>query len=280
MNLFDPILVAVDESEWSKAALSHAILLSRLTGARLILLTAAESTSGILGYGAQTAQSAGDDARQRIETIARTISSPVENVIAEGHPADVIVEQAEKREVGLVIIGNKPRNWVEERITGRVSRSVLQRLERPVLVVHHPVDNYTRIVAAVDDSPRAEKVAAHAATLANLSGAPLTVVTAYKADKGMASRPERFGITPAAWERQLKTHQERIFGPVRSICGQAPEEHVVVGIPDLELCEFAAHSGAEIVVAGRKGKSNVEPGSWWSTSFALTLPGPHGCLVV
>ena len=63
---------------------------------------------------------------------------PEEIVVTQGDPVDCISQEAEARQVDLIIMGYHPRGRLGEAIVGSVSRSVLRRSKVPVLLVPLP----------------------------------------------------------------------------------------------------------------------------------------------
>jgi nucleotide-binding universal stress UspA family protein len=61
-----------------------------------------------------------------------------EIVVAQGDPVDCIIQEADSRQVDLIVMGYHPRGRLEEAIVGSVSRSVLRRSKVPVLLVRLP----------------------------------------------------------------------------------------------------------------------------------------------
>jgi nucleotide-binding universal stress UspA family protein len=61
-----------------------------------------------------------------------------EIVVTQGDPVDCISQEAEARQVDLIIMGYHPRGRIGEAIMGSVSRSVLRRSKVPVLLVPLP----------------------------------------------------------------------------------------------------------------------------------------------
>lgn len=61
-----------------------------------------------------------------------------EIVVTQGDPVDSINQEAEARQVDLIIMGYHPRGRIGEAIMGSVSRSVLRRSKIPVLLVPLP----------------------------------------------------------------------------------------------------------------------------------------------
>lgn len=65
-------------------------------------------------------------------------AEPEEVVVTQGDAVDCICQEAEARQIDLIIMGYHPRGRIEEAIFGSVSRSVLRRSRVPVLLVPLP----------------------------------------------------------------------------------------------------------------------------------------------
>jgi nucleotide-binding universal stress UspA family protein len=87
----------------------------------------------------------------------RTPSVTVETVTAVGRPADVIVEEAERSGVDLVVIGSRGRGAIRSALLGSVSAEVVDRAPCPVLVARR--DRVTKIVFGEDGSHRTREAA-------------------------------------------------------------------------------------------------------------------------
>ena len=59
-------------------------------------------------------------------------------MVTQGDPVDCITQEAEARQVDLIVMGYHPQGRLGEAIIGSVSRSVLRRSKVPVLLVRLP----------------------------------------------------------------------------------------------------------------------------------------------
>jgi nucleotide-binding universal stress UspA family protein len=153
--MFDPmfsrILVAYDGSEPSKRALDLAAKTAAMFRGELIILTAiyrgavpvfSEEGQGTLStadiqdyldkmeniYKAAL-ESAVNDVRTRYPDLE------VEALLIDGRPSSVIVEEAEKRNAHLIMIGSRGLGGVTGWLLGSTSRKVVDQCTKPVLVV-------------------------------------------------------------------------------------------------------------------------------------------------
>lgn len=71
-----------------------------------------------------------------VEEAAKAAGVEVEFVTLEGHPAEKILDFAEKNAVDMIVVGSLGRNNVERFLLGSVSEKVVRNAKVPVLVVH------------------------------------------------------------------------------------------------------------------------------------------------
>ncbi len=80
-----------------------------------------------------------------------------ERAVIAGPPADVLIDEAARRDVDLVVVGRRGRSALAQILLGSVSRSVAAQAERPVAVVPPGAEWSTDpIVVGYDGSPGSE----------------------------------------------------------------------------------------------------------------------------
>ncbi len=133
------ILVATDDSESGRHALDEALELAASTGAAVTILYVRHTPLPVLGdpfY--QRALSA--ELRKANETVtiaaavAHEMDVEAETEVLEGEPADRILELARMRDVDLIVVGSRGLGPLTGALLGSVSREVVHRADRPVLV--------------------------------------------------------------------------------------------------------------------------------------------------
>jgi universal stress protein A len=150
MTKLSRILVPVDFSGCSRAALRHAAMLGKSFGATIDLLyvweapafVAPEAMIGAAGTTQTLAQLAGDQARTAMKefvTQAREDGIEVANTrVEQGDPARTIVEIAEEGDYDLVAMGTHGRSGFAHLLLGSVAEKVVRRSPKPVLTVRTP----------------------------------------------------------------------------------------------------------------------------------------------
>ena len=133
------ILVATDGSENGRHALDEALELAQAGGASITILYVRHTPLPVLGdpfY--QRALSA--ELRRANETVtiaaavAHSMGVEAETEVLEGGPAERILELARLRDVDLIVVGSRGLGRVTGALLSSVSRHVVHRADRPVLV--------------------------------------------------------------------------------------------------------------------------------------------------
>jgi nucleotide-binding universal stress UspA family protein len=140
---FHSILVAVDGSRHSGAALAHAIELARDGNARLTILTATPSPPGVslVGPGAAAVAEAPAGMEHDFHEILRAAVDrvpddlPVTSVHASGPPATAILSEVKRGDHDLIVMGSRGLGLARA-LMGSVSHRVLRHAPAAVLIVH------------------------------------------------------------------------------------------------------------------------------------------------
>jgi len=143
-----PVLVAVDFSEDSRAALRWAATVAGLSGGRLVVLHVVHDPADRPGYYREGAGSP----LQPMERVAERLLDEfldqarrddhelsalarAEKMLVNGLPPFRIVEAAQHLNASLIVIGNRGTTGLPRLLQGSVSKRVVVLAEQPVLVV-------------------------------------------------------------------------------------------------------------------------------------------------
>jgi nucleotide-binding universal stress UspA family protein len=143
---FDSILCASDFSPACRKALDMAILMGQEGDARLILLHALQRPDvdpGIVPVPlpVSTRADSSDFRKDALKRLKSGLPADAvfrcrpEPVVAEGRPADVILQTASREDVKLVVMGVQARSALDRLIFGSTTRSVMQAATCPVLSI-------------------------------------------------------------------------------------------------------------------------------------------------
>ncbi len=143
---FHRLLVAIDGSEHSGRALAEAIDLAQLSNAHLTILTVAPKPATLLVGSPvmppvdmrEIDEAVKQEHQQLLDASVGQVPDDVSvvKVLAEGPAARSILDQAEKGNCDLIVVGSRGRGEMSSMLLGSVSREVLHHSRVPVLVVH------------------------------------------------------------------------------------------------------------------------------------------------
>jgi nucleotide-binding universal stress UspA family protein len=153
--LYESIVVGYDGSQPAEHALGRAATLAKLSGAKLVVVDVTgpmpvEGTDGAFGltpysYPYSTVESAqvADNAiwhahRGKVEAFLgeRGVEAEFSGVV--GQPAGELVDVAEQRNAGLIVVGTRDPGMVERLFGGSVSAGVAKHAHCDVLIVRAP----------------------------------------------------------------------------------------------------------------------------------------------
>lgn len=145
-TLFKSILVAIDGSDASNKALDTACELAKTYGAELHLVHSpqVETMSVAVGYSvvdvpvaperiAEAGKAVADAAVTRATVLGVV---PQETTVADGDPADDILQSAKLNDADLIVMGRRGLGSVASLFLGSVSQKVSHGAECSVLTVH------------------------------------------------------------------------------------------------------------------------------------------------
>lgn len=124
------ILLAYNDSDASNRALERAAQLAKLYGAKLVVTSV---TPVVVGA---ASGEPGPELRKAEEELRGHGVEAAELVEAIGDIPSAIVEVAESRDVGLIVIGTREPSQVERMLGHSVSESVQRMAHCDVLIVH------------------------------------------------------------------------------------------------------------------------------------------------
>jgi len=133
------IVVAIDGSEGSEAAIKEAIQLASAVGAQLTFAYVRKPPSSLLGspyYECHLARDLGW-ARAQVDAAlkrAREASLEARGEVLEGNPVDEILSFADNSRADLIVMGSRGHGALAGALLGSVSSGVVQHANVPVLV--------------------------------------------------------------------------------------------------------------------------------------------------
>ena len=147
-----PILVPVDFSAHSKAALLKACELAGCTNDPVLVLHVIHDPADMPGYYGQVTKKKKllrieDLARESFDDFMQTVieENPdvkllkkVERMLVVGLPVNRILEVAKKRDASMVVMGSQGRTGIQHLMLGSKAEQVTRLCQAPVLIVKKP----------------------------------------------------------------------------------------------------------------------------------------------
>lgn len=147
MSGYTTVLVGTDGSESSFRAVDRAAAVARDAGATLLLacayrpMSAREVQDAADALGGESYKVSGstpaEDVLRDAADRARSVGvQDVDTIAVEGDPVDELIGIVKKRDVDLVVIGNRGLNSLAGRLLGSVPANISHRATCDVLIVH------------------------------------------------------------------------------------------------------------------------------------------------
>jgi nucleotide-binding universal stress UspA family protein len=141
--LFKKILVPTDASEYSRRALNMALELARSFQSEVVLLHVSYTPQAYWGYTISygitvTQEQLDQNGELALEaTLVGIDTAPVvlNKKVESGHPVSIILEEIQKENIDLIVMGSHGYGPISGSVLGSVSQRVLQRASCPVLII-------------------------------------------------------------------------------------------------------------------------------------------------
>jgi nucleotide-binding universal stress UspA family protein len=143
--------------------------------------------------------------------------------------------------------------------------------------------NLRRIMAATDDSDAGRQAVRSALAIGARSGARVTIMQAVPASPAVLARASELGAggqsLPEPWA--LERLQQRVEGSLNGSAKAVPIEYAeAVGVPGIEICRYAEQHQIELLVLGRKRRSQMGRLLLGDTADAVARRSRVPCLFV
>jgi len=246
---FEHILLSTEHTEFDAGAERLAFDMARRCGVPLSAVLPVVSNPEYEVIAPQLAEHAEREAAAKINMLyeaASTADIQLEVVARRGvEPFREIVQEATERKSDLIITRRRgKRSFLSNLLIGEMVSKVVGHAPCSVLFVPRAAELWSHgILAAVDTSPNAEHVAHVAARIARQCELPLTLASVVSHDT-----PELRNRAQATLER---------VAAVAGTVGVQAESRVVTGKPFEQILNEAKAVGADLIVVGRHGESNV-----------------------
>ncbi len=259
------VLCPTDFSDFSTAAASYAAALAAPYGGTLRLLHVAPP-----GDAGDTAPITPQrvECYKALEKEAERIRRPglaIEVDVREGSPVHETLAAAADWGANLIVLGTHGRGGMERLVLGSVAEKLLRKAQCAVLAVPHAAleraataERIGHVLCAHDGSAASATGVAYALSLAERTGARVTLVTAIEA------LPEDGALTGsafAAFHEARETHAHQALEaalPSEVRTRENVQGRLIYGHPGQQIVAAAAQEQADLVVMGVQGRGAID----------------------
>jgi nucleotide-binding universal stress UspA family protein len=267
-----PIIAAVDPRRVDRAPAALGALLSRLTGAPLLLAATYPVDRSVDNLYPEYARSLRLDAERALRRVAAELNAETVALPADGSPAHALHDLAERTHASLLVIGSSRRGQLGRVLPGAVTDRLLHGAPCPVAVAPAGFTGDAArahvIGVAFTDTPDGHAALAAARTLAEQADALVRVfVVAEPLDWLVTGTLDGVALADADRARHERAEHTlaaalEALGPERSAGGE-----ILSGRPAPALA--AASADVDLLVCGSRGYGPVRTLMLGSTSHAL-----------
>jgi nucleotide-binding universal stress UspA family protein len=265
------ILVPVDGSPFSEAALPPALRMARRIGARVEIVTVHEPIP-TLDYEIWEQQSREWSERYLDDLIARTSSTggvPMTARVLSGLPADALQAEVERTEADLVVMSSHGRGAFSRLWLGSTSDRFIRQSTVPVILVkpaeageEHSDHPFKHLLVPMDGTELSEKVLKCAMDLGHVDGVKYTLVRVfpYPAEFASAYLPHTVQLNAQVFEEGKRAAEDYIEARAEELRGDGHEVDarlLVDASPADGILRAAEEVGADLLAMATHGRGGL-----------------------
>ncbi|MEW6320772.1 MAG: universal stress protein [Acidobacteriota bacterium] len=291
---FSRILCAVDLSDASPAVIAQAAAMASWYGAATTVLHVAPTFDAMLVKPARPAETVQVVYPVPREEVLRALERAVEAAgpagwkpelaVAEGDPAERLVEETLARGADLLVLGTHGRRGFDRLLLGSVTERVIRRASCPALTVpaHAAVRAapFGTIVCPVDFSEASLHALGFALALARKAGGRLVVLHVVEWLPDIEPHTHEHFEVPEFRRYLMDTAAARLGALLadETTDGCAVEAQVAAGRAYAEILRVADAASADLLVLGAHGRSGLHRSVFGSTTASVLRSA--GCPVL
>ena len=138
----EKILVAVDGSDHSYAAVDQAVSLGGICGSQIFVISVVDLFPEQMAVAPALVEKMSAEVREHLDKAKQKIEAaniPCETIVhMGGQPHEYIVQTAKDKSIDLIVMGTQGRSGIKRILLGSVAQNVIGHAPCPVLVVPTP----------------------------------------------------------------------------------------------------------------------------------------------
>jgi nucleotide-binding universal stress UspA family protein len=270
------IIWATDGSQESEKALDYAKYIAGKSGAEIVGVHVVPMPVQVLFDNMSESKAEIRKWRLRIENNAAKKFDEVkeelqktgikfDGVILKGVPSDKIKEFAQRRKADLIVMGKHGHGFFESMIAGSETVKVLKSSHVPVLSVKstNKKSEFKNILVPIDMSEQSDSALTYALSIAQLTGAKITVIFVLRLDMYAQDLPA--GALERVIEQSIKSLKKRAsqlkkrFESKRGASKNIKmETEVIHGMSEaVTISQYAAKNNIDLIVIHTHGRTGI-----------------------
>jgi nucleotide-binding universal stress UspA family protein len=270
------IIWATDGSQESEKALDYAKYIAGKSGAEIVGVHVVPMPVQVLFDNMSESKAEIRKWRLRIENNAAKKFDEVkeelqktgikfDGVILKGVPSDKIKEFAQRRKADLLVMGKHGHGFFESMIAGSETVKVLKSSHVPVLSVKstNKKSEFKNILVPIDMSEQSDSALTYALSIAQLTGAKITVIFVLRLD--MCAQDLPAGALERVIEQSIKSLKKRAsqlkkrFESKRGASKNIKmETEVIHGMSEaVTISQYAAKNNIDLIVLHTHGRTGI-----------------------
>jgi nucleotide-binding universal stress UspA family protein len=250
------ILVATDRTEFSEGAIQAAINMTKSCNGQLYAMSVIEINPEFMALAPQLLEDTEKKAKKHLEGIKDRLTKEnveCEIILREGDvPHQFIVEEADKNETGLIVMGRRGKPSVLRFFLGNVTSRVIGLTSKKVLVVPRAASiTWQNIVVAIDGSKQSDAAAREALNLAKHIGKSSTLHAVAVLRRNASE--ERTKISEKALQDIQSSSEKENVKAETMLIKDIPHEFIHESI-----LKYAKEKEADVIVMGSFGRTGLK----------------------
>lgn len=250
------ILVSTDRSEFSEGAVQAAINMTKSCNGQLYAMSVIEINPEFMALAPQLLEDTEKEAKKHLEGIKNRLAKEnveCEIILREGDvPHQFIIEEADKNETDLIVMGRRGKAGVLRFILGSVTSKVIGLTSKKVLVVPKAASiKWQNIVVATDGSKHSEAAAREALILAKHFGKASTLNAVAVLRRNPSE--ERIKISKNALQNIQSSAEKENVKAATLLIKDTPHEFIHEAI-----LKYAKEKDADLIVMGSFGRTGLK----------------------
>jgi|YelNatPaOPRAMG01_1025707.scaffolds.fasta_scaffold04270_12 nucleotide-binding universal stress UspA family protein len=263
--MYSNIVVAYDDSEFSKAALLESLLWIKRHGGKAVLVHAVFFDAEEFLIAPQQREKRFELGKKICYQTKEKFSSDfgldekLETLVCEGEPHEVIVDIASERDADLISMGTYGRKGFKKLFMGTVTSRVIVSSPCDILIVKKPhkeyLGQYKSILLSYDGSEFSKKALERACELSKVDGSEITALYVIPQYEEMLE----FFVTSGIKESLIHDAQKILQNAkeIASSLGVVIKTEIAEGHAAEKIVEIAERLKSDLIIRGPHGWSGI-----------------------